>query len=125
MDYDNKLPIYQQIIDNILQAIAVGKLQPGERIAPVREMAAQFKVNPNTMQRSLARLEEMGYLFTERTTGRFVSHDTGLIASLKVRLPEQITERYVEEMRLQGVLDVLVYLQQYLERDSVKVRENG
>ena len=123
MTYNNKLPIYQQIIDNILLSIARGELVPGERIAPVREMAANFKVNPNTMQRSLAKLEDMGYMYSERTSGRFVTLDLGLVARLKAQFPEQITKRFISEMLEYGMEKEAIadYVRNYVER----VNENG
>ena len=120
MEYNNKLPIYQQIMDNILLSIARGELTPGCKIAPVREMAAIFKVNPNTMQRSLAKLEEMGFLFSERTSGRYVTNDVGIIARLKSSFPEQITKRYVNEMLEYGMAHDAIadYVQRYIEEDG-------
>jgi len=96
--FDNSQPIFRQIIDQILLAIATGELAPGAKVASVRDMALESKVNPNTMQKSLAKLEEMGYLYTERTSGRYVTQDTALIESLKAKLPTQITEKYVNDM---------------------------
>ena len=116
MEYDNKLPIYQQIIDMILLSIAKDSLAPGSKVAPVREMAAIFKVNPNTMQRSLAKLEEMGYMFSERTSGRYVTNDLELISQLKARLPAQITEKYVNEMMDSGMVreKIADYVKDYI-----------
>ncbi|MCL2399705.1 MAG: GntR family transcriptional regulator [Defluviitaleaceae bacterium] len=118
MNYNNQLPIYQQIIDNILLSIAKGDLLPGEKVASVREMAANFKVNPNTMQRSLAKLEEMGYLFSERTSGRFITKDVGIIARLKSSFPQQITKKYVDEMMEYGMIKdgIEDYVKNYIER---------
>ena len=118
MNYNNQLPIYQQIIDNILLSIAKGEFSPGEKIASVRDMAANFKVNPNTMQRSLAKLEEMGYLFSERTSGRYITNDVGIVARLKSSFPEQITKRYVDEMLEYGMLKegISDYVRHYIER---------
>ena len=96
--FDNSQPIFKQIIEEILLEIATGQLAPGDKVAPVRELALEYKVNPNTMQKSLAKLEDMGYLFTERTSGRYVTHDLALIEALKSRLPAQITEKYVQDM---------------------------
>ena len=117
MEYDNKLPIYQQIIDMILLSIAKGNLAPGSKVAPVREMAAIFKVNPNTMQRSLAKLEEMGYLFAERTSGRYVTNDLELITRLKAGIPAQITQKYVDEMLEYGMAREAIadYVKEYIE----------
>ena len=118
MTYNNRLPIYQQIIDSILLSVARGELRPGEKVAPVREMAADFKVNPNTMQRSLAKLEDMGYMYSERTSGRFVTQDLGMVARLKAQIPEQITGRYVEEMLVFGMdkAEIGEYVRSYIER---------
>jgi DNA-binding transcriptional regulator YhcF (GntR family) len=96
--FNNTQPIYQQIISRVLLAIAKGELPPGGKISPVRDMAANFKVNPNTMQKSLSRLEEMGYLYTEGTSGRYVTQDTELISKLKTALPSEITANYIAEM---------------------------
>ena len=101
--FGNAQPIYQQIISRVLLSIAKGELQPGGKIAPVREMAAKFKVNPNTMQKSLAKLEEMGYLYTEGTAGRFVTKDTEIIKKLRTSLPMEITTRFINEMLECGV----------------------
>ena len=116
--YDNSQPIFRQIIDRILLSIATGEMPPGGKVAPVREMALAHKVNPNTMQKSLAKLEEMGYLFTERTSGRFVTGDLGLIESLKTKLPAQITEKYVADMLECGTKpkDIPGHLKNHLER---------
>jgi len=116
--FDNTQPIFRQIIDQILLTIATGELSPGDKVAPVREMAQAYKVNPNTMQKSLAKLEEMGYLFTERTSGRYVTQDCELIESLKAKLPAQITEKYVADMLECGIAeqDIPGYVKNYIDR---------
>ena len=122
--FDNSQPIFRQIIDQLLQSIATGELPPGGKVPPVRELAVEFKVNPNTMQKSLAKLEEMGYLFTERTSGRYVTHDNSLIESLKAKLPAQITEKYIAEMRECGIApqDIPGYVEKYI---SERADNNG
>ena len=80
------MPIYMQIMNNVREAIASGELAPGERVASVRELAGEFEVNPNTMQRALNELEREGLLVSERTSGRFVTKDAVLIGELKKRM---------------------------------------
>jgi len=111
-NFDKSQPIFRQIIDQILMAIASGELSPGEKVASVREMALEYKVNPNTMQKSLAKLEEMGFMYTERTSGRYVTNDTAIIESLKSRLPTRLTEEYIKEMMECGIpaKDILNYV---------------
>ena len=66
------MPIYVQIMNRVREAIAAGELKPGDKIASVRDLAADFEVNPNTMQRALTELEREGLLLSERTQGRYV-----------------------------------------------------
>ncbi|MCL2421339.1 MAG: GntR family transcriptional regulator [Defluviitaleaceae bacterium] len=122
-DFDNNSPIYRQIIDQILLSIAKGELSPGGKVAPVRELAAAYRVNPNTMQKSLAKLEEMGYLYSERTSGRYVTKQQDLIERLQASLPAQITEKYVAEMLECGMAleDIPSYVKQFVKEAG----ENG
>jgi DNA-binding transcriptional regulator YhcF (GntR family) len=85
MDYklDDNMPIYIQIMQKVRDAIASGEWTPGQKIPSVRELAALFEVNPNTMQRAMLELEREGLLVSERTVGRFVTEDRKLIRGLK------------------------------------------
>ena len=85
MDYklDDNMPIYIQIMQKVRDAIASGEWAPGQKIPSVRELAALFEVNPNTMQRAMIELEREGLLVSERTAGRFVTEDRKLINGLK------------------------------------------
>lgn len=76
-------PVYQQIMDHIRGAIVTGEFSPGDRIPPVRELAARAQVNPNTMQRALLELEREGLLVTDSTIGRYVTRDEGVLEAMK------------------------------------------
>ena len=97
-EFDNKLPIYQQIVYKFAVSIARGELAPGSKVASVRDLALEFNVNPNTMQKSLAKLEEMGLLYTERTSGRFVTQNEEVIAVLAVSVHDRMMKEFVAEM---------------------------
>ena len=77
--YDENVPIYLQIMDRMKRRILTGDWQPGDRIPAVRDLAMAYGVNPNTMQRALSELEREGLLFSERTTGRFITRNSELI----------------------------------------------
>ncbi len=94
-DFKNGLPIYSQIIDAMISRIASGIYDPGEKLPSVRELAVDAGVNPNTMQRALAELESMGLLYTERTSGRFVTKDRQILDDLR----EKLILRYFEDFR--------------------------
>ncbi len=80
---NDKSSIYLQLSKKIKADIAKGDLKMGERIKSVRDLALDAGVNPNTMQRALSKLESEGILYSERTTGRFVTTDEKVIHKLK------------------------------------------
>ena len=76
MNFDSKMPIYLQIMDEIKRWIVTDVYQPSQKIPSVRELAVEFGVNPNTVQRALSELERSGLVASERTSGRFICNDT-------------------------------------------------
>ena len=68
----------------------------------VRELAAEAAVNPNTMQRALVKLEEDGLLYTQRTSGRYVTEETERIMEVKRALAEELIRQFVENMNRLG-----------------------
>ena len=81
--FRNDLPIYSQLVEQIKLGIVSGAYVPGERLSSVRDLATDAGVNPNTMQRALQELEREGLVFSQRTSGRFVTEDVALIDSAK------------------------------------------
>ncbi|NDO47504.1 GntR family transcriptional regulator [Clostridium sp. ASF356] len=91
-----------QIIMEMKIRIVSGKLAAGEKIASVRELAQEFEVNPNTMQRALSEMERENLFYTERTSGRFVTTDEGIIMTLRNRLAEQELQKFMGYMEQIG-----------------------
>ncbi len=96
--FTNDRPIYTQLIEQITIMIIRGTFAPGSRLPSVRDMAAEAKVNPNTMQRALADLEAIGLIYTERTNGKFVSGDNALIEHHKQQLATLRIENFFKDM---------------------------
>ncbi|MEA4902908.1 GntR family transcriptional regulator [Desulfitobacterium sp.] len=95
-------PIYSQLIEQIELKIFSSVYPLGSKLPSVRDMAQEAAVNPNTMQRALAKLEEDGLIITHRTSGRTVTEDAGMVQKAKTQLArEQITE-FLEKMQLIG-----------------------
>ena len=69
---------------------------------PVRELAMQFTVNPNTMQRALSELEREGLIYTERTTGKFVTSDENLVAKVRDTLAREYLQSFFSSMQKLG-----------------------
>ena len=97
-EFDNNIPIYLQLVSQIKIDIISGKLKSGERLPSVRELALQTKVNPNTMQKALVELEEMGLVYTERTNGKFVTENQELIDKYKKEYADELSREYLLAM---------------------------
>lgn len=95
-------PIYQQLIEGLTVRVVSGIYTPGGKVPAVRELAAEAGVNPNTMQRALADLERDGLLYTQRTSGRFVTEDEDMITQVRQGLAKSKIEDFLSSMRLLG-----------------------
>lgn len=100
--FDNNIPIYIQLVEQLKIYIISGELTPGQRLPSVRELAMQTKVNPNTMQKALAELENLGLIYTERTNGKFVSEDKDSIAAYRREYALQMSNRFFSDMQKIG-----------------------
>ena len=96
--FDNNIPIYIQLIEQFKIFIISGKISPGDRMLSVRELANMVKVNPNTIQKALVELEELGLIYTERTNGKYVTNDKKLINKYKKEYADEISNRYFSSM---------------------------
>ena len=107
--FDDKLPIYLQIIQILKADIARGKYQTGEKLPAVRELALTAGVNPNTMERD-------GLVKSQRTSGRFVTDDKEKIMEVRRTLAYDEIERMVETISSLGYQkdDILRLLEKYL-----------
>ena len=92
------IPIYLQLVDIMRTKIARGEWPPGEKIPAVRDLAVTFGVNPNTMQRSLSELEREGLLYSERTTGRYTTKDTQMIAKARRAMAMDYIDVFLKKM---------------------------
>ena len=95
-------PIYQQLVEKLTEQIVSGQLAAGEKVPPVRELAAQAGVNPNTMQRALAEMEREGLMFTNRTSGRYVTEDREMIEDAKRTLANRHISAFIRQMQALG-----------------------
>jgi GntR family transcriptional regulator len=99
MEFDDRAPIYTQIMDLVKRRIAVGELRVGQQLPSVRDLAQQVVVNPNTVQKAYLELEREGYVATQRGMGTFVSGGRGAVDLLRQGLARGIVETYVAGMR--------------------------
>lgn len=80
---EGKLPIYEQLYNGISQLISSGELLPDERLPAVREVAKQFGINPNTVQKAYVQLEQSGLIYSIPAKGSYVSAEKDAAAAVK------------------------------------------
>lgn len=112
--FNQSTPVFVQVADEIRHDILGGRYQPGEQIPTVRQIAFNVSVNPNTVQRSLALLEEEGLLFTKGTLGRFVTLDEDLILSSREKVKRELLEGLIKEAESLGITraDIIEFLKE-------------
>ena len=100
--FDNSMPIYTQLVYKIELAIVSGEFVRGQRLSAVRDMAAEAGVNPNTMQRAFQELERQDLVYTQRSSGRYVTEDMTVIENTKQALARENIKSFMDSMRRIG-----------------------
>lgn len=95
-------PIYTQLIEQIELKICSGVYPLGSKLPSVRDLAQEASVNPNTMQRALAKLEETGLIYTHRTSGRYVTEDVKMVQKVKKKLAYELVQEFLQNMKRLG-----------------------
>lgn len=105
---NNSLPIWIQLYNQLKEKIVTGGYPCGSSFPTVRDLAQEAGVNPNTMQRAMARLEQDGLVITNRTAGRVVTDDENVLKNIRVDLAKERTKKYLEDMAALGYQNVEV-----------------
>lgn len=79
---EGKTPIYEQLVNGISRLILSGELPPNEKLPTVREVAKQFGINPNTVQKAYAQLEKSGLIYSFPAKGSYVSSEENAAAAM-------------------------------------------
>ena len=95
--FNNHDAVFIQIANRLRSEIVCGKYPQGSQIPSVRQLAFEAAVNPNTMQKALACLEQDGLLHTHGTAGRFVTSDTAVFAAVREKLLRDTVRRWLEQ----------------------------
>ena len=100
---DSDKPVFIQIVEKIESDIVSGKYAPGDKLPAVRELAVEAAVNPNTMQKAFGELENLGLVYTQRTSGRFVTEDRKLIDKTRKELAKKTAAEFLTRMEELGI----------------------
>ena len=102
IDYKDRRPIYEQVVEKIADLIVRGILEQDSQLPSVRSLATDLAINPNTIQRAYAELERQGYIYSVRGRGSFVAENYPIREQKKRALFEAL-KRLVEEAGALGI----------------------
>ena len=104
LDTADARPVFRQIVDEIQRCVAVGVLKSGESLPAVRNLAADLKVNANTVQHAYRTLEREGTVYVKRGVGTFVAASPKTNTSRQGQIARQLAERMLREGYRHGLL---------------------
>lgn len=95
IDYQSRTPIYEQIVERFQTLILKGILEPDSQMPSVRSLAVKLSINPNTIQKAYALLEQQGYIYSVKGRGNFISDPSLLIQQKKVHYLKDLEESMI------------------------------
>jgi GntR family transcriptional regulator len=122
IEFNDKTPIYLQIMDLIKMDIVTGTLKSKDKLPSVREMAVTLKVNPNTLQRAYQELERLGIVYTQRGMGTFVGEEENMVEDLKKEMAKEVIDSFILRMKSLGFTDNEII--KCVSSETMEVKEN-
>lgn len=100
LDYKDRRPIYEQVIEKMEELMMLGALKENEPLPSVRSLAMDLSINPNTIQRAYAELERRGYIYVVKGKGSFVADNSKMRENKKNEILTQFSELIDKAIRL-------------------------
>ena len=97
--FNNRDPVYVQVIRHFKEQIAKGYFEPGQEIPSRRELANQLKINPNTAQRAYKEMEEQGLIFTEGNMPSCITRDEAVLKSVREELMMEAVDLFLSSIK--------------------------
>ncbi len=106
IDLAGAKPVYQQLMDQIKLAIAGGRIRTGDKLPTVRDLAAQLRINRNTVSRVYTELEREGVLFTRTGSGTFVGEQASPFSLIEQRRHlASLADDFIAQASVYGLSD--------------------
>lgn len=102
MKFNNNIPIYIQVVDDIKKDIVNGELKMGEKLPSGRDLALKYKINPNTANRIYKELEAEEICFTKRGLGTYVTEDSDKVKEIREEMAGSLFRSFFEGIRKLG-----------------------
>ena len=102
IDYQSRIPIYVQIVNEIEKCIINGKLKPEDQMPSIRELASELGINPNTVKKSYSELENKNIIRSVSTKGTFITSKIEEIVQNKIESSFFHIQKEVDELKMLG-----------------------
>jgi GntR family transcriptional regulator len=119
IDFSSPLPIYRQLIYLIKLEILSGRLNDGDQLPPIRELAKILKLNPNTVAKAYYTLDEEGFIESKRGSGNWVNYKKAKLDSLRKGMIEDEFKSFLERVFSLGASleDIQKLIKRYSDND--------
>ena len=100
IDYKDRRPIYEQVVQRLEELILKGILEPGSQLPSVRNLAMELSINPNTIQKAYMELERRRFIYSVKGKGSFIAENDNLIDIKKEEVLKTLSNviRYAKEI---------------------------
>ena len=118
--FNNRDPVYVQVIRHFKERIAKGFFSPGQEIPSRRELANQLKINPNTVQRAYKEMEEQQLIYTEGNMPSCITKDETVLKSVREELISEAVQIFISSIKSINapLTEVIELVQKRYEEDE-------
>lgn len=119
LDYQDRRPLYEQIAEKLQRMIEKGILSENEQVPSVRSLAMELSINPNTIQRAYAVLEQQGYIYPVKGRGNFVSPSANYMDERKTGFLEELDKLLIQGYEL-GVerMEIMAHIDRVYKEEN-------
>ena len=103
IDYQSRIPIYEQIVSEIEKLVALDILSPGSQIPSIRDLACNLSVNPNTVKKAYDILEQLNVIISKSTKGTFITDNVDKVKRIMVDKIIDDIKKNIEQLENIGV----------------------
>ena len=90
INYQSPTPVYKQLYENVIRLVSFGALKPNDKLPPVRTLAGELGINPNTVSKAYSMLENDGYIYSAVGRGSFISENFDSREAEKIEVKKMI-----------------------------------
>lgn len=118
IDYKDRRPIYEQVVERFQELILKGALPADTKLPSVRNLAMELSINPNTIQRAYATLEQKGYIYSVKGKGSFIAGDVDLMNYKKMEVLKQLEDAISQAKKTGIVYEEIVEISQAIYKEE-------